>query len=80
MSWWGTKGGDNSDKQVNEEDMERMMRISEEMLDLDCNLQQADLDSLLNVDNFTEKQSSASLHGDKIIVWNLSTIEYNNRL
>lgn len=53
---------------VNEEDMERMMRISEEMLDLDCNLQQADLDSLLNVDNFTEKQSSASLHGDKIIV------------
>ena len=53
---------------VNEEDMERMMRISAEMLDLDCNLQQADLDSLLNVDNFTEKQSSASLQGDKIIV------------
>ena len=44
---------------VNDEDMERMMKISEEMLDLDLNLQQADLDCLLNVDIFTEKQSPA---------------------
>ena len=42
---------------VAEEDMERMMKISQEMLD--CNLKQADLDCLLNVDNFTEKQSPA---------------------
>ena len=42
---------------VKDEDMERMMRISEEMLDLEINLQQADLDCLLNVDIFTEKQS-----------------------
>ena len=44
---------------VKDEDMERMMKISEEMLDLDLNLQQADLDCLLNVDIFTEKQSPA---------------------
>ena len=40
---------------VADEDMERMMRISQEMLD--CDLNQADLDCLLNVDIFTEKQS-----------------------
>ena len=42
---------------VAEEDMERMMKISQEMLD--CNLKQTDLDCLLNVDNFTEKHSPA---------------------
>ena len=42
---------------VPEEDMERMMKISQEMLD--CNLKQSDLDCLLNVDNFTEKPSPA---------------------
>ena len=42
---------------VPEEDMERMMKISQEMLD--CNLKQSDLDCLLNVDNFTDTPSPA---------------------